>query len=200
MRLDAPPAQAYVPTSVLNHEAWHAVAAVCLRIPLREVRADRPIDTDPGTLGLATLRQVGSRSGLRRGLAVVLAPWCAEGRPFDWPLDPNAGGDETAARVLCDVLELSRGEYQVCVETTNDFVRLPSAKRAVTAVAHALREDGVLSGGRVHQLVLGDAPAPFSRTVVMPGASPSPGVGRDLTESSPPSGSHVAVQRPDGGY
>lgn len=141
---------------LITEESAHAVVAVLLKLPLREVRVDNPADGDSD--GVTRIDVSAEREAIRRRLVVILAGPLARGVEIPWPgnrvprledVDDDAG----TAAILVDLLGMDEKEWRRVVQMTHDILNLPSTKRAIRAVADALRERGALSGDEVRAIV-----------------------------------------------
>jgi hypothetical protein len=135
-----------------NHEAAHALMALLLDVPIIEVRIDRP---DADTLGWLV------RAGLRgkvqwKGIAIALAPAVVERRCPTFPSSKATDSDELRAAELIRDLRLGPEDYQWIVGVAEGLLGIPSSRRALTAIAGALLERGVLSGDEVRRVVEGE--------------------------------------------
>ncbi len=141
----------YVDRKLSNEEAGHACAAVSAGVTVLEVRIDRPDDS----MGVCATIPGTDVAGFRRQLFCTLAGPLVVGRVVPWPPDVGDGGDEGVAARLVLLLDIDEGSWYRVVAVVAEFLRLPSTKRAITAVAGALLERGALTGDEVHEIVDG---------------------------------------------
>jgi hypothetical protein len=155
----------YLDRDTASHEAHHAALGAIVGLPVESVTIAGPVvhqgwDAD----GIAHVGTVATRRGLKRKLAVALAPSIAEGNPIPYPGRRNQPGDELACAIIVDVLDLTRGEWDLIVAAVEELLELPSVRDAVLTLSMELLEHGTVPGERVREIVHQHAGLPSAPT------------------------------------
>jgi hypothetical protein len=137
-------------TDTIAHEAGHVVGFIAAAgmIP-REVRVDRP-DADALGWVRADFRHHSADYGYLIG--VLMGP-LAEGRVIAWPPSKDASGDERAAALLVDFLDLSESDYKAALWIAGHLLEEPETKGMHALVCQALSRVPVITGPQLRELL-----------------------------------------------
>jgi hypothetical protein len=133
-----------------NHEAAHAVGFIAAtgRVPL-EVRVDRP---DLEIAGRCTIDLDNAELECGHLIGTLMGP-LAEGEVIHWPPSKDATGDERAAALLVEHLELSKGQYRTALALADHLLTEHQTRRMHALIAQGLSRVPVLSAAQLRELL-----------------------------------------------